>query len=370
MLQAISPSAGHAASLSGSLVLALLATLLTSSPVPAQSNQSSPSTRPQTRSTPPPPATPSILRNADIVRLTQQGMSESVILTLLQQNQTAFDTSADALIALKRAGVTDRVMTEMMIRSTAPAVALIIVLRNSDVVRMTQSKQPPGSIIEIVRQSETDFDLSAAAVADLKKQGVSDAVVAAMLSAGKTDTSAASELGSLRLRGPAGGEVFVDGVHRASIAANGETLLRDLLAGEHQIRIVVPNRPELRTTASVVGGAETVFTATAEESTAAAPPPPPAPFSNQLPAGTQTFDLVSGWGSGTLYVASGGLRFQANRGARNFAATCNDVDWKAGAFRMSLRLTVRGESRPYDFDVKDPRLDAILRTLDEVCGAK
>lgn len=339
----------------------------------------SPAIRAQSGATPRPaqaqgtPA-PSVLRNADVIRLTQQGMSESVILTMLQQNQTAFDTSADGLIALKRAGVTDRVLTEMMIRSTAPAAALIIVLRNADVVRMTQSKQPSATIIEVVRQSETDFDLSAAALTELRKQGVTDPVLAAMRASGQDDAPSASEIGSLRLRGPAGGEVFIDGVHKASIGANGETLMRELLAGEHQIRIVVPNRPELRNTATVVGGAETVFTATessaSADSAAAGTPPAMPAFGTQMPPGTQSFDLVSGWGSGTLYAAPGGLRFQANRGARNFTAPCSDVEWKAGSFRMSLRLTVRGESRPYDFDVKDPRLDAILRALDDVCGAK
>lgn len=296
------------------------------------------------------------------------------MLALLQQNQTAFDTSSDALIDLKRAGVSDRVMTEMLIRSIAPTAAPSAppptVLRNADIVRMTRNRQTPAAIVDSIRLSDTDFDVSTAAVGELKKQGVADAVVAAMISVAKDDSAPASEVGSLRLKGPAGGEVFIDGAHMASIGSNGEVLVRDILAGDHQLRVVVPNRPELRTTANVAGGAETLLTLDAETSAPAAAnarnaAPPARPASSR-----HAFEVSSGWGSGMLYVSPEEVRYQANRGARNFAAPCSDVEVKAGSFRMSLRLTVKGESRPYDFDVKDPRLESMLRTFSEVCGEK
>ena len=320
------------------------------------------------------PSTPSVVRNADIIRLARQGMSESVIMALLQQNQTAFDTSADALIDLKRAGVTDRIMTEMLIRSIAPSAvpgaAPAPVLRNADIVRMTRSRQTPAAIVDSIRLSDTDFDVSTAAVGELKKQGVADAVVAAMLSVTKDDSAPASEIGSLRLKGPAGGEVFVDGAHMGSIGANGEVVVRDVLAGDHQLRVVVPNRPELRTMANVVGGAETQLTLNVEATAPVAANTTTAAPAARAESSRHAFEVSSGWGSGMLYVSPEEVRYQANRGARNFTAPCRDVEVKAGSFRMSLRLTVKGESRPYDFDVKDPRLESMLRTFSEVCGGK
>lgn len=52
--------------------------------------------------------------NSDVIAMTAAGLSDGVIITAIQQaTTTAFDLSPDALIGLKEAGVTDRVIQAM-----------------------------------------------------------------------------------------------------------------------------------------------------------------------------------------------------------------------------------------------------------------
>ncbi len=50
------------------------------------------------------------LTNADLIRMTQAGIEEATIVKLVESSPVAFDTSASAIIALKNAGVGDRVI--------------------------------------------------------------------------------------------------------------------------------------------------------------------------------------------------------------------------------------------------------------------
>jgi hypothetical protein len=59
------------------------------------------------------------MTNADVVKLTAAGMSEDVIIKSINTNEANFDTSTDALIALKKANVSQKVIDAMMSK-TAP----------------------------------------------------------------------------------------------------------------------------------------------------------------------------------------------------------------------------------------------------------
>jgi hypothetical protein len=62
------------------------------------------------------------LSNADVLKLIQAGMDESVIVSLVKKNPKQFDLSPDALIELKKAGVTKGVL-DAMIEADSPAPA-------------------------------------------------------------------------------------------------------------------------------------------------------------------------------------------------------------------------------------------------------
>lgn len=59
-------------------------------------------------------AASSRMTNDDVVKLVAGGVSEDVILARIKSSQTAFALDADALVALKKAGVSDRVVTAML----------------------------------------------------------------------------------------------------------------------------------------------------------------------------------------------------------------------------------------------------------------
>ena len=59
------------------------------------------------------------LTNADIIKMQSAGLSESVILSSVNSQPAAYDTSADGLVALKKAGVSDAIVSAMITRNAA-----------------------------------------------------------------------------------------------------------------------------------------------------------------------------------------------------------------------------------------------------------
>lgn len=58
------------------------------------------------------------LTNDDIIRLTKAKLSQEVIITAITNSEPAFDTSTQALIDLRAAGVANEVITAMLARTT------------------------------------------------------------------------------------------------------------------------------------------------------------------------------------------------------------------------------------------------------------
>jgi hypothetical protein len=58
------------------------------------------------------------LTNADIIKMAKSGISEQTIILMIQKTAPKFDTSPDALIELKREGVTDAVLNAMLSASS------------------------------------------------------------------------------------------------------------------------------------------------------------------------------------------------------------------------------------------------------------
>lgn len=62
-----------------------------------------------------------VLTNADIINMAKSGIGEQTILLTIQKATTKFDTTPDALIQLKAAGVSDAVLNAMLTASPIPA---------------------------------------------------------------------------------------------------------------------------------------------------------------------------------------------------------------------------------------------------------
>ena len=59
------------------------------------------------------------LTNADIIKMQSAGLSETVILSSINSEPAAYDTSTDGLLALKKGGVSDAVVAAMISRNAA-----------------------------------------------------------------------------------------------------------------------------------------------------------------------------------------------------------------------------------------------------------
>jgi hypothetical protein len=64
-------------------------------------------------------AGPAAMTNQDVIRLVKAGLSEELIIAKISKSKTKFDTSVDGLVALKQAGVSDRLIAVMVNPPTA-----------------------------------------------------------------------------------------------------------------------------------------------------------------------------------------------------------------------------------------------------------
>src|SRR5262249_60566295 len=63
------------------------------------------------------------LTNQSIMEMLKAGLSERVVIAKIRTSPTSFDTSTDALIALKKSGVSEKVIEAMMSPAAAAAAA-------------------------------------------------------------------------------------------------------------------------------------------------------------------------------------------------------------------------------------------------------
>jgi len=80
-------------------------------PVPTARDQKAPQ---KAAAKPDPQPTEEILSNDSIIQLLKVGLSEDLVIAKIQKSKYSFDTSTSGLIALKQAGVSDRLLHFMM----------------------------------------------------------------------------------------------------------------------------------------------------------------------------------------------------------------------------------------------------------------
>jgi hypothetical protein len=81
------------------------------------------------------------MNNDVVIRMVKAGLAEDVIVTTIDASPGTYDTTADGLIALKQAGVGDKVIAAIVAKNTAPAAAPPPAQPKSDAA----PTPPPGS---------------------------------------------------------------------------------------------------------------------------------------------------------------------------------------------------------------------------------
>lgn len=80
------------------------------------------------------------LNNESVIKMVNAGLSQDVIVTAVTSSTGTYDTSADGLVALKSAGVSDKILAAILAKSAAPA---------PTAVAATPSSGRPAGIEEI-----------------------------------------------------------------------------------------------------------------------------------------------------------------------------------------------------------------------------
>jgi hypothetical protein len=266
-------------------------------------------------------------------------------------------------------------------RAPEPPAPAPAVLRNGDLMGLSRRGVPEAEIVATIARSKTEFDTTPAGVAALRAAGVSDSVIRA--AGGEVSKAAEPPVprpaaGSLRVRGTAGGEVFLDQVRRGVIAPSGELVLADVAVGVHQLRVVAPNQPVHTSTVSVAANSEAVVAVSAPPPapipTPAPRPADPSPTPPRTTAPARTFDIPSAVGKRTLRIGPDEIRYDRldTRGRpsdESFVARCDDVLLERGTYGMSLRMRQRnGTTR--SLEARDKLLADILAAYAEACGRK
>lgn len=63
------------------------------------------------------------MNNDAVIKLVKAGLSDDLIVTTINSQPGAYDTSANGIIALKGAGVSDKIVGAIVAKSSAPAPA-------------------------------------------------------------------------------------------------------------------------------------------------------------------------------------------------------------------------------------------------------
>lgn len=100
------------------------------------------------------------LTNAKIISMVKAALPKTAIITSIQNKPSNFDTSTDAMIALKKQGVPDDVITAMVnkvskpepaVFPTSPVKTVAPVLVNTKDCKYTKAQLPDGSKVQMVQ---------------------------------------------------------------------------------------------------------------------------------------------------------------------------------------------------------------------------
>lgn len=158
------------------------------------------------------------LTNADIIRMVRSGLAETVVMSAIEANDSLFDVSADALINLKTAGVSQKVI-EAMLAAASRSRASLSQPHAAEPNSQTTPPQPPLRALVIQGKNTLPLSLNTTARAALVKsnetdlksiaanQAIGAAIITGSMQAGAAIASATGAMSGLGIIGTAGSMV-------------------------------------------------------------------------------------------------------------------------------------------------------------------
>ena len=145
--------------------------------------------------------------NDDVAKMIQARLPEDSILGVIRNGTPQFDLTAEKLNQLKSLGATDAILnamraaSESTIRGQTSSIGAAQVSMpagtdktgsaNSDILRLIKAGVPESTIILAIQSGSVKFDSSPDGLIELKTQGASEPVLAAVLSARRNSDEAA-----------------------------------------------------------------------------------------------------------------------------------------------------------------------------------
>ena len=83
------------------------------------------------------------LTNDAVIKLVKAGLSDDLIVSTINAQAGTYDTSTSGLIALKTAGVSDRVVSAIVVKGTAPAAPPMVAAPAPETAQTLQPAPPP-----------------------------------------------------------------------------------------------------------------------------------------------------------------------------------------------------------------------------------
>jgi hypothetical protein len=110
-----------------------------------------------------------VMKNDSVIKLVKAGLSDDLIVTTINGSPGAYDTSTDAIIALKSAGASDKVIAAILARVAPPAAAPVAA--PLAVNPEATSPAPPRPLGEprIFVKADPDFGVALAAALNKKR---------------------------------------------------------------------------------------------------------------------------------------------------------------------------------------------------------
>jgi hypothetical protein len=121
-----------------------------------------------------------VLSNDSVVQMVVAKVPKDLILTKIQSTSTAFDITANSLVALYQRKVSTDLIKAMMLASASNP-ASKEVLENSAVIFMVTNNLPRDLIVAKIQSAKPSFDLTTNGLVSLNQNKVPQAVVKAML---------------------------------------------------------------------------------------------------------------------------------------------------------------------------------------------
>jgi hypothetical protein len=114
--------------------------------------------------------------NEDVVKLAKAGLSESFVLSLVEERPSKFVTDTSSLIDLKRQGVSERIVGAMLKKTPATEA-----MNTDSVMRLSKAGFSESFLLGLIQNGRGQFSTNADRIIELKQAGLSERVIAAMV---------------------------------------------------------------------------------------------------------------------------------------------------------------------------------------------